>query len=369
VSVTEVSSGFSKWSVAIDKETGFANPYPETGMRREKTVSTLQIREFDGSDAAYEMWCAICNAVDPDHIHTAQEIKHWEQQREARIAYGKWFGIVEGEAVGVVEYSQMVWAYHPQKFSAFLAVLPEKQGAGIGKRLFEHLMAAIAPLNPLSLRCDTREDWARSVKFVADRGFQEDFRIWESRLDVHAFDPAPFAALRDKPSAHGIVIKTAAQLKAEDPGFARKLWEMDQEASEDVPTPETFTPLSFETYHKMILEAPNFLPEGFFVALDGQTGEYAGLSVLWKRQADDHLDTGFTGVRRKYRRLGIAMALKLRAVEYARSVDCPVLRTDNATSNRPMLAINEALGFEKQPVWISLAKTFPTTTHTESPAL
>ena len=324
---------------------------------KEKTVSIVQLRAFDGSDRDFETWCDICNEVDPDHTRTAQEMKHWETQREARIQYGKWFGVVGGDAVGVLEYTQMMWAYHPRKFYTYIGVLPEKQGDGIGKFLFDHLMEAVAPFDPISLRCDIRADWARSDRFVADRGFKEDFRTWESRLDVNAVDLTPFVDQREKPSAHGIIIKTAGQLKAEDPAFARKLWEMDTEATQDIPSPEPITPLSFETYHKLVLESPNFLNDGFFVAVNEESGEYAGLSVLWNREADDHLDTGFTGVRRSYRRMGIAMALKLRAIDYAKSVGCPVIRTDNATTNRAMLSINEALGFEKQPVWISLART------------
>ena len=111
-------------------------------------MKQVQIREFDGSDADYETWCVISNAVNPDNAHTAQEMKHWEERREERIRYGKWFGMVEGDAVGVVEYTQMMWAYHPQRFYTYLGVLPEKQGAGIGGVLFDHLMEAVAPLDP-----------------------------------------------------------------------------------------------------------------------------------------------------------------------------------------------------------------------------
>ncbi len=111
--------------------------------------------------------------------------------------------------------------------------------------------------------------------------------------------------------------------------------------------------MDYEQWRKR-LENPGLLPDANFIALDGD--RYVGFSNLWKSQGDDHLHTGLTGILRAYRRRGIALALKLRAVAYAKARGAPVIRTGNETGNRAMLSINEKLGFARQPAWIDFVK-------------
>jgi RimJ/RimL family protein N-acetyltransferase len=51
------------------------------------------------------------------------------------------------------------------------------------------------------------------------------------------------------------------------------------------------------------------------------------------------------------------MGLKLHTVRYARDHGYREIRTANDIRNRPMLRINEALGFVKQPAWIAFERT------------
>ena len=68
------------------------------------------------------------------------------------------------------------------------------------------------------------------------------------------------------------------------------------------------------------------------------------------------LYNGLTGVRREYRRRGIARALKVKNLLWAKRNGYEVVKTWNDATNEGMLELNMALGFVKQPAWIGFKK-------------
>ena len=64
----------------------------------------------------------------------------------------------------------------------------------------------------------------------------------------------------------------------------------------------------------------------------------------------------FNGVRREYRGRGIALALKLLAIDFCRRSGAARIRTNNDSENAPMLAINRRLGYVPEPGWYVLRR-------------
>ncbi len=313
----------------------------------------VTIRPFEQKD--YEAVAAVGNSIFPEYPATAEELRFRDEHRDTNCRFQRFVADSEDGILASAAYEQYAAMYHPRKFHFGIEVYPERQRKGLGSMLYGHILESLRPFDPISLRAFVREDMLRGLEFLRRRGFVEELRSWESRLDVQAFDFSAYDGVDEKLAAQGIEIRTLRELE-KDPERDHKLFEMSCQVEADMPAPEPFTRPDFETWVKRMRENPNVLPDGYFIAVRG--GEYIGLSNLWASQANDDLYTGDTGVLRFYRRRGIATALKLRAVRYARECGRPVIKTWNDTANRAMLSINERLGYVKQPVWIHVVKSF-----------
>jgi len=97
------------------------------------------------------------------------------------------------------------------------------------------------------------------------------------------------------------------------------------------------------------------IPEAYFIASDGS--RFVGLTSLFRLDKEPRsLFQALTSVTRDRRGRGIAMALKLKGIEYARKNNYDRIKTMNDSDNAPMLAVNNKLGFKRRVGWITMEK-------------
>jgi RimJ/RimL family protein N-acetyltransferase len=152
-------------------------------------------------------------------------------------------------------------------------------------------------------------------------------------------------------------VRSLEELGASDPVVWRKLYEMWLDVRHDMPIPpgEVRTAVPFEQWRGQ-LDVPSLYPAAFFIALDGD--RFVGTSQLFRSPEPEELRTGLTGTVRTHRRRGIALALKIHALTFARQMGFKRTITENSAENVGMLAINQQLGFVRNPAWVRYVKTF-----------
>ncbi len=305
----------------------------------------------------YEGYVAIGNRCYPDYPGTVAEARHQDETWD-HSKYFKRRIVVEqdGTIVGAGDLNHSRWTFRPDTYHIEVKVDPQQRRRGIGRAMYDDLLAAAGERDAKQLVAGVKESMTGGLEFARRQGFTEVKRDWESRLDAEHFDFGAFAEAPRRVVEAGLRITTLAEEIADDPSALERIYELDCDCGRDVPSTDPFTPLAFEDWRREVLESPNSTPDAFYLAVSPE-GRYLGVSNLWRSLEDpSFIWQGLTGVRREARGKGIAMALKLRTVEYARDHGIREIKTWNDQRNRPMLRINEAMGFVKQPAWIEMRK-------------
>lgn len=312
----------------------------------------VAIREFQSED--YEGVLHVYNTLWPEHATTLEEMR-WDDETWdlGKYVFKRYVTVNDaGVVVGAGEYGHSRYSFHPQKFWVEVSVHPSWQRRGIGSFLYDHIWRELEGLEAQEVRAWAQEGRYEGARFLERRGFHEKRRTWESTLDLSQFDSSGLSSRHA--SSEGIEIATWA-MERSTPSAARRLYELHIELMRDVPLLGEYTPPTYDEFEQWNLGSPGHIPEAYFIAEEGQ--EYIGECVLERQKGlEGGLRHGLTGVKKGYRRRGIASAMKVAALAWAKEAGYTTVRTWNDSANQSMLNINEKFGFEKEPSWITYVK-------------
>lgn len=160
-------------------------------------------------------------------------------------------------------------------------------------------------------------------------------------LDLRTFaPPAPNAELAES----GVRLATLTEL-GDNEQARYQVFELNRECSADIPERGTFH--TWEEYRRLRHDVPSFVPHGVSLAVDGDEWVgMAGFTVHPKPEPDGgYLFSEMTGVVRRWRRRGLATALKVHNLRLAQSTGFHMIRTVQHPDNAAMIELNRRLGF------------------------
>ena len=159
------------------------------------------------------------------------------------------------------------------------------------------------------------------------------------RLDLSGFDEAPFLYAVERCKREGIRFTTMAELGDSDE-HRLALYELNKTCSKDIPARGEF--FTFDEFAKRRFGA-SYDPAGVILALDG--GLWIGLSATADFSSRGLAFNEMTGVLRSHRRRGIAVALKVLAIRYARRLGVDQVHTIHDFENTAAIELNLGLGY------------------------
>lgn len=314
-------------------------------------INAIQLRPVN-PQTDFPRMVELMSLTEPEPI-TVEDMQRWlEQASPERIQQRTAALDEQNYLVGFNNTGRDPWMA-PGRFWIEAVVDPAVSRHGIGARLYTDALQFAQAQGATSLEVQIRDHLPEALRFAQARGFQITRHHFESTLDLATFDEQRFAGVIEGLEATGIRFFSLADL-----GNTREaqehLYEINRRYAFDIPGEQTFAP--FEQFQKDVFEAPWYRAEGQIVAADGE--QWIGLSAAGYFPSTNSMYNTITGVEPTYRGRGIALALKLLVIRWARKYGAAYLRTNNDSENAPMLAVNRKLGYQPKPGKYLLLHTF-----------
>ena len=317
----------------------FRQQRPSRDANFSNEVNT-KLRPFNDPDWTRVSAIASARTGDaPGHELWLRVRQKFDESRYFRRHY-----VVENENKQIIAYGAVEQTIYLPKYRLLLLADAQWLKRGAGDLLLDRLMEDLREGQAITVSCRQYASETELVSLLESRGFEETSRMLDLRLDVADVDVSTMTRFEDQ----GISISTFADERVRDARCVEKLYELTTLLSQDDPARGPFVPPAYNAREALLwLEMPYVLPEAYFIAKRGD--EYIGISDVSLFEAlPGSLTQGFTGVKREYRRRGLATALKLHGIAYAQSHGYRIIQSFNKPQQTAIRALNEKLGFQVQ---------------------
>ena len=316
-------------------------------------MGELQFREATLDDATFS--ADVQTAVFPTRPTDPVIERYWWEQPDDTFVTRRWIVQRDGHDIGVAAFDHPAWGrLQVPHGDIYGDLLPDQRDLASLRVLIAEMERRLTADGAKRIAVRANEDDEVRIAAIVGRGFREDRRgrrwvldLAENRDRIERMTRQSRERMRDE----GIELITLD--REHDPEKYRKVWRMNEEASQDVPTTLPIVEESFEDTMRW-LRQPGMHEDRFWIAREGD--EVVGVSVLEYPPVRGVVGTAWTATGKRVRGRGIARALKCETLMQAIALGVDRVRTGNDGANDPILHINASMGYRPSVSSINFLK-------------
>ncbi|GGL02499.1 GNAT family N-acetyltransferase [Deinococcus radiotolerans] len=264
---------------------------------------------------------------------------------DARRAHGDqpWRRVLtspDGRVLGGAQVQRSLFI-PPDFLHVSVLVFPEARGRGVGETLWQAARQEALGQQAQGLSVDVPDGDPADRAWAERRGFTLRAHRFASELDLRNVRVADFQPALDGARAQGV---TFTDLRGADDATLRRYVEFVADRLMDTPDLSGYPRWTSAQVREILRLESDPRPDWLMLAV-GPDGEWLGTTVMVRFRHLPFVYNELTALHPSARRRGLALPLKLQAVQRAQAEGHTTMRTNNHSLNAPMLAVNRRLGF------------------------